>query len=113
MAPIYLQNRLTGSQVVQPRFQLKEGRDGAVPAPIKPSQPGFVLDRSGSMASLATEAISGFNTLMTEQRAISASTLFSLSLFDHEHLLLHDAVSLTDVPELTIQSFLCHAAAPR
>jgi hypothetical protein len=58
------------------------------------------------MAALCTEAISGFNTLLAEQRAVSSSAVFSLSLFDHEDLLLHDAVPLADIPPLTAQSFV-------
>ena len=53
------------------------------------------------MHSLVTEAVSGFNTLLAEQKSVSASSLFSLALFDHEDLLLHDAVPLAEVPELT------------
>jgi hypothetical protein len=58
------------------------------------------------MASLAAEAIAGFNTLISEQRAVSPSALFSLSLFDHEDLLLHDAVPIAQVPPLTRDSFV-------
>jgi hypothetical protein len=103
--PAYIQNQPTGAKVVDPRFQLRRG-EGAAPAPAQPPELGFVLDRSGPMASLAAEAVTGFNTLITEQRAVSAQALFSLSLFDHEDLVLYDALSLAKVPELTTQTFV-------
>jgi hypothetical protein len=57
------------------------------------------------MTSLSSEAITGFNTLITEQRSVNSSALFSLSLFDHEDLLVHDALPLAEVPELTTKTF--------
>ena len=104
--PAYLQNQPANTKTTEPHLQLRERRWGAVPAPLYPPELGFVLDRSGSMASLAAEAIAGFNTLISEQRAVSPSALFSLSLFDHEDLLLHDAVPIAQVPPLTRDSFV-------
>jgi hypothetical protein len=104
--PAYIQNQPTGAKVVQPNFQLKKGGGGAVPDTLQPPELGFVLDRSGSMASLATEAITGFNTLIAEQRSVCSQALFSLSLFDHENLFLHDALALAEIPELTSATFI-------
>ena len=104
--PAYLQNQPASAKTLQPNSQLREGVGGAVPVPLQPPELGFVLDRSGSMASLCTEAISGFNHLLSEQRSVNSSALFSLSLFDHENILIHDAVPLADIPDLTPHSFV-------
>jgi hypothetical protein len=90
--PSYISNQPAIAQLTQ---------RNAIPVPAGLPELGFVLDRSGSMHSLVTEAVSGFNTLLAEQKSVSASSLFSLALFDHEDLLLHDAVPLAEVPELT------------
>jgi hypothetical protein len=103
--PTYIQNQPAGAKIVDPRCQLKRGR-GAVPDTVQPLELGFVLDRSGSMASSCDEAITGFNTLVTEQRSVSSSALFSLSLFDNEDLVVHDALPLAEVPELTSETFI-------
>ena len=42
-----------------------------------------VVDRSGSMASIATDAIGGFNTFLASQKAQPDSTRFTLVLFDN------------------------------
>jgi hypothetical protein len=99
--PSYISNQPADVQLTQ--------RD-AVPVPAGLPELGFVLDRSGSMHSLVTEAISGFNTLLAEQKTASTSSLFSLSLFDHEDSLLHDAVPLAEVPELSKETFVPRGA---
>ena len=42
----------------------------------------FILDRSGSMASMVEPAIAGFNNLLAEQQALPGRARFSLVLFD-------------------------------
>ena len=62
---------------------------------------GFALDRSGSMAPLATAAIQSVNQLLEEQRKIAAGdSRFTLTLFNNDVQLVHDAVPLGDVPPL-------------
>jgi hypothetical protein len=108
LMPTYQQNQPPGSSSnsgTVAKLKLDKGGGGAVSV-VGPPELGFVLDRSGSMASLAAEAVTGFNTLLGEQRAVSPSALFSLSLFDHEDSLLYDAVPLAEVPELTSSSYV-------
>jgi hypothetical protein len=58
------------------------------------------------MESLAPEAVAGFNTLIAEQRSLCPHTRFSLALFDHENLFIHDAVPLAQIPDLTSATFV-------
>jgi Mg-chelatase subunit ChlD len=58
----------------------------------KPGAPGadatdiaFILDRSGSMQSMAEEAIGGFNAFLKEQQKEAGGARLSLILFDHEY----------------------------
>lgn len=65
----------------------------------------FILDRSGSMSTIVTETIGGFNAFVAGQRAVPGDATFTLIQFDHEYLVTHDNVKLNDVPELTLQTF--------
>jgi hypothetical protein len=69
----------------------------------KPGTPelGFILDRSASMSHLVTEAVSGFNMLVDEQRKLSPPANFSLGLFNEISRLLYDALPIAQVPVLT------------
>lgn len=62
---------------------------------------GVVIDRSGSMESTKNDTIGGFNTFLTDQKALPGEADLTLALFDHEYTLVHDGVKLADVPELT------------
>ena len=107
--PTYLQNQPAGAKTVQTNFQLKE-EGGAVPEIVGQPLLGFVLDRSGSMNALAEDAIVGFDALLFEQKKINPQTLFSLSIFDHEIMAIHDAVPLIDVPNLSSEIYVPRGA---
>ena len=107
--PAYIQNQPAGAKTVQPNFQLKEG-GGAVPEIVGQPLLGFVLDRSGSMNALAEDAIAGFDAMLSEQKKINPQTLFSLSIFDHEIIAIHDAVPLIDVPNLSSEIYVPRGA---
>jgi uncharacterized protein YegL len=101
MSPSYIQNQPTEARI-DPRFQLKASSVvGAVSDKLPASELGFVLDRSGSMNNLINEAVTGFNTLVDEQRTVTPPANFSLSLFNYAIKLLYDAVPITQVPSLT------------
>lgn len=65
-----------------------------------------VLDRSGSMQSIAVETISGFNAFLKEQQDTPGAALFSLVQFDHEYLPVHRGVPVADVSPLTAETFV-------
>jgi hypothetical protein len=98
--PAYIQNQPAGSKVVDPRFQLKGGR-GAVPDTLASPELGFVLDRSYSMNSFCSEAVSGFNTLVDEQRSVVPPANFTLELFCGTQSFLYERIPLPDIPPLT------------
>jgi hypothetical protein len=54
----------------------------AVPLFIGTTHIAVVLDKSGSMARMADEVISGFNAWLDDQKALPGRTLLTLSLFD-------------------------------
>lgn len=61
----------------------------------------FILDRSGSMAGLESDTIGGFNSLINKQKKTDGECFVSTVLFDHMREVLHDRISLSDVPEMT------------
>jgi len=66
-----------------------------------------IIDRSGSMAGMAKEAIGGFNQFLTEQKALpDDSCKFTLVLFDHDYNKIYDAVDIQDVAELNETTYV-------
>ena len=59
-----------------------------------------VLDKSGSMYSIASDTIGGFNTLLSEQRKLGKNIMVSLVLFNDKYELVHNGIKITDVPNL-------------
>lgn len=60
----------------------------------------FILDRSGSMQSMASEAIRGFNAFLEEQKKLPGEVLLTLVLFDHEYQLIHNGKNIHAVENL-------------
>ncbi|MED5293015.1 MAG: ADP-ribosylglycohydrolase family protein [Actinomycetota bacterium] len=73
-------------------------------APVSVS---FLLDRSGSMNSLAQDVIGGFNAFVANQRTVDGSCLFTAAQFDgtDPFELLYDRVPITDVSELDSERY--------
>lgn len=59
-----------------------------------------VIDRSGSMGSIADDAIGGFNTFLAAQQAGPGAALMTLVLFDHEYQRPHDLAPIQSVRPL-------------
>jgi uncharacterized protein YegL len=59
-----------------------------------------IIDRSGSMESIRTDAIGGFNAFLAEQQKLPGDAKLTLVLFDHEYILHLDGVPLQDVQPL-------------
>ena len=66
----------------------------------------FILDMSGSMVNLTSDTIGGYNSLINEQRKQPGEANITTVLFDHRYNLLHDRISIKDVPELTIREYM-------
>lgn len=65
-----------------------------------------ILDRSGSMDSVANDAIGGFNTFLKEQQKMKGKANITTALFDHEYILLHDNVDIQNIPELNKDTYI-------
>ena len=60
-----------------------------------------ILDRSGSMGSLAVEVVSNFNKFLKEQQALPGKAKLTLAVFDNELKVIHNKVKLADVQPIT------------
>ena len=65
----------------------------------------FILDRSGSMAGLASDTIGGFNAMLAKQKAQPGQALVTTVLFDHEAVTIHDRLKIAQVPEMTAREY--------
>lgn len=65
-----------------------------------------ILDRSGSMSSVAADAIGGFNTFLAQQQKLPGAATMTLVQFDHEYQIVHAATNIHDVPVLTPETFV-------
>ena len=65
----------------------------------------FILDRSGSMSGLEGDTIGGFNSMIDKQKREPGECLVSTVLFDNESQVIHDRVSLDNVPKLTEKEY--------
>lgn len=63
---------------------------------------GWVMDRSGSMANAAHDAVSGFNDLIKEQRGLPGELLVSLLMFDDQMRVPLVGCPVDKVPVMTL-----------
>lgn len=57
-----------------------------------------VLDRSGSMSSMASEVVGGINNLIDEQNKVKGEATFTLVQFDDQYETVNDFTPIKDVP---------------
>lgn len=62
-----------------------------------------VMDRSGSMAAVKSDAENGLNSFIDSQKRQPGSALFSLVQFDTEYEIVHNAVPIQSVPPCTLE----------
>jgi hypothetical protein len=74
----------------------------------------FLLDRTGSMASMAADVIGGFNGFLASQRNVPGFARMTLVQFDtvDPFEILADGVALSHVPELTAGTFQPRGGTP-
>ncbi len=65
----------------------------------------FILDRSGSMSGLEADTIGGFNSMLEKQRREDGEAYISTVLFDTGVDVIHDRLSIRDVPKLTDKEY--------
>lgn len=79
---------------------------------MKKTEIAFILDRSGSMESMTHAAISGFNEFLKAQQATvddegkPIPATFSLILFDHEYLAVHNRQDIQTARPLTPDTYV-------
>ena len=61
----------------------------------------FILDRSGSMSSLESDTIGGFNAMIEKQKKQDGECIVSTVLFDDESRVIPDRVSLDEIRPMT------------
>lgn len=67
----------------------------------EPVQIICILDRSGSMSSLANDTIGGYNSFIEQQKKSAGAAQVTTILFDNQYEKISDAVDLNEVRELT------------
>jgi Mg-chelatase subunit ChlD len=76
----------------------------------------FLLDRSGSMHSIASDVVGGFNSFLQEQRSMvdGARLRMTLVQFDSQepHEVLFKGREISDVPDLTSKTFIPRSQTP-
>ena len=74
----------------------------------------FVLDRSGSMQSMASDVVGGFNSFLSTQKADGPDAVMSVIQFDTEdaHEVLADGVPIADVRDLSGATFVPRGGTP-
>lgn len=65
-----------------------------------------VLDKSGSMASIVTDTIGGFNTFLKEQQEQPNPAKLSLIQFDHEYFLNYSCKDIKTVEPLNERTYV-------
>lgn len=65
----------------------------------------FILDKSGSMGGLEKDTVGGYNAMLKKQQLEEGEAVVTTVLFNDQVQLLHDAVPLEKVEELTAQDY--------
>ena len=65
-----------------------------------------VLDRSGSMQSVRSDTIGGFNAFLKTQKEAPGEALLTLAQFDHEYEVVYSGKGIKDAPELSSETFV-------
>ena len=83
------------------------------PAP-KSTHIVVLLDRSGSMESIAGDVIGGYNGFINQQRQNGADAIVTLVQFDSQdsHEVVYEGIRLDEVPALTAKTFVPRGSTP-
>ena len=65
----------------------------------------FILDKSGSMASLEQDTIGGFNAMIEKQKKLDGECVVSCVLFDNGQKVIYDRVQLSEVRPMTEEDY--------
>ena len=73
---------------------------------IELTEIAVVLDRSGSMKSMAIEAVGGMNAFLESQQKLPGEAKLTLVLFDHEYIVAHSRRPIKEVPPLDDHTYV-------
>lgn len=65
-----------------------------------------IIDRSGSMESIRSDAIGGFNRFLADQQAPEDPARLTMVLFDDQYEVVYDGTDIRDVKRLTNRTFV-------
>lgn len=65
----------------------------------------FILDRSGSMSGLESDAVGGFNSMIEKQSKEDGEALVSTVLFNHEMKVIHDRIDIKETPKMEVSDY--------
>lgn len=65
-----------------------------------------VIDRSGSMSSIKSDAIGGFNSFLAAQKKVKGEATLTYVQFDTEYEMIHENKPLKKVPKLTDKTYV-------
>ena len=65
-----------------------------------------VLDRSGSMTTIARDVVTGLNEFVRRQQGVEGEAWFTLVQFDDEYDVVHFRAPIADVPRLTSRTYV-------
>lgn len=66
----------------------------------------FIIDKSGSMAHLASDTIGGFNGFIASQKALDGKATLTTVLFDTTWKTLHDGIDIQEVNHMTSSDYI-------
>ncbi|MGN1094422.1 MAG: hypothetical protein ACI4SC_05525 [Candidatus Neoclostridium sp.] len=66
----------------------------------------FIIDRSGSMSGMESDAIGGFNAMIEKQKKQEGKTYVSTVLFSSNRVVLHDRVDINEVKPMTSDDYV-------
>lgn len=91
----------------------KKSGGGEVPQPKEGNQKGkdvteivCIIDRSGSMESIRSDAIGGFNRFLADQQEPEDPARLTMVLFDDQYEVVHNGTDIHAVPSLTNNTFV-------
>lgn len=65
-----------------------------------------VIDKSGSMESLKSDAIGGFNAFLNAQKELEGKAIMTLALFNRYLETKHSGIDINEIPELTMNTYI-------
>ena len=66
----------------------------------------FILDRSGSMSSLKSDTVGGFNSMLEKQKKNEGEALVTTVLFNNEIAYVHDRAGISSVRPMTDDDYV-------